>query len=141
METAEKKPTMEEHALASGSTFVWHEVYAADVQKAIEFYTKNLGFGTTSMDMGGEVGTYHMLTKNGKGVAGVMPTNMPGHEVPPHWSVFLAVDDVDARLEKCTADGASIVVPAMDVPTVGRMALISDSQGAHIWLYTPAEDM
>ncbi|MEG0172581.1 MAG: VOC family protein, partial [Aeromonas sp.] len=31
-----------------------------------------------------------------------------------------------------------VVVPPMDIPTVGRMALIADPQGAHIWLFTSA---
>jgi len=56
-------------------------------------------------------------------------------EVPPHWATYLSVDDVDARVEKCVEHGGTLVVPAMDVPTVGRMALIHDPQGAHVWLF------
>lgn len=130
--------TMNENAIASGSTFVWHEVYAPDAQKAIDFYTEALDFGTQEFPMG-EMGTYKMLTRNGKGVAGVMSTNDMNMEgVPPHWSTYIGVDNVDERLAKCTALGATIVVPAMDVPTVGRMALIADPQGAHVWLFQPA---
>jgi len=130
-------PTVEEHAVTQGSTFVWHELYAPDVAKAIEFYKNCLEFGSQEMKM--EDFTYHMLTKNGKGVCGVMSTSEgPAQGAPSHWATYLAVDDVDARLAKCTAAGATIVVPAMDVPTVGRMALISDPQGAHIWLFKPS---
>ncbi len=125
---------MDQHALNVGRNFTWHEVYAPDAQKAIDFYTQALDFGTTSMDMG-EM-KYHMLTKDGHGVCGVMGTNTPEMQgVPPHWSVFLAVDDVDARLAKCLALGAKVVHGPMDIPTVGRMVLIEDPQGAHLWLY------
>lgn len=87
------------------------------------------------MDMG-PMGTYHMLTRGGIAVAGVVSTDNPQmSDVPPHWSTYLAVDDVDAKLAKCVELGAKIVVPAMDVPTVGRMGLIQDPQGAHIWLF------
>lgn len=131
-------PSANEHALNEGSTFVWHELYAPNVAAALDFYVNALDFGKQEMPMG-EMGTYTMLTRNGKGVAGVMSTSEgPAEGAPPHWATYLAVDDVDARLEKCVAMGATIVVPAMDVPTVGRMALISDPQGAHIWLFKEA---
>jgi len=126
---------MNDHALNQGSTFIWHELYVPNPAEAIHFYTEALGFGSEEMPMG-EMGTYTMLTKNGRGVAGVMSTSEgPAAGAPNHWATYLAVDDVDSRLAKCTEMGATIVVPAMDVPTVGRMALISDPQGAHIWLY------
>ena len=125
---------MDQHALNEGRTFTWHEVYTPDAQKTIDFYTKALDFGTQAMEMGDF--TYHMLTKIGHGVCGVMGTNTPEMQgVPPHWSVYLAVDDVDARLAKCQEMGAKVVHGPMDVPSVGRMVLIEDPQGAHIWLY------
>jgi len=128
--------TQDQQALITGRTFVWHEVYGANAEASIDFYTEALGFGTTSMDMG-PMGTYHMLTREGQGVAGIIGTaNDPQMaEVPPHWATYLSVDDVDARVEKCVEHGGTLVVPAMDVPTVGRMALIHDPQGAHVWLF------
>lgn len=130
---------MEDHALHAGRAFPWHELYVPDLDAAVDFYKNALGFGHEVWDMGDM--KYNMLTRNGKSVAGMMSTNdpqmMPG--VPPHWAVYVAVDDVDARLAKVTEMGGTIVVPAMDIPTVGRMALISDPQGAHLWLYKPAD--
>ena len=129
---------MDQHALAEGSTFVWHELYVPNLDAALDFYTKALDFGSQEMDMG-PAGTYKMLTRNGTAVCGMMSTNdLNDPNIPPHWATYLSVDDVDARLEKCTSMGATVVVPPMDVPTVGRMALIADPQGAHIWLYKAA---
>lgn len=129
----------DQHSLSQGRTFVWHELYTPDVKGAVEFYTGVLGFGTQEMEMG-EMGTYTMLTKDGQGVAGVMDTavlEMP--DIPPHWAVYTAVDDVDGRAAAAEAAGGKIVFPAMDVPTVGRMCLIQDPQGAHVWLFKPAD--
>ena len=82
------------------------------------------------------MGTYKMLTRNGKPVCGVFGTDSAEMaHTPPHWATYLAVDDVDARLAKCTELGAKVIVQPMDVPTVGRMALIQDPAGAHIWLF------
>jgi uncharacterized protein len=131
-------PEMQEHALRQGSTFTWHELYTPNPEGAIEFYTQALGFGKQEMDMG-EMGSYKMLTKEGKGVCGIMSTTEgEAQGAPTHWATYLAVDDVDARIAKCTELGATVVVPAMDIPTVGRMALIADPQGAHIWLFQEA---
>lgn len=129
---------MSEHAVAVGNTFVWHELYTRDVDASLKFYQDVLGWGTTSMPMG-EMGDYHMLIANGQPVAGVFKMEGPGfEEVPPHWSVYTSVDDVDARVAKAVEAGATIMVPAMDVPTVGRMCLIKDPQGATIWFYKSA---
>jgi predicted enzyme related to lactoylglutathione lyase len=128
----------DQHSLAEGRAFPWHELYVPNVDAAIDFYTNALGYGTQNMETNSAFGTYKMLTVDGTPVCGLMSTEHPdlkSHEIPPHWSVYMSVDDVDARLAKCTSMGASIVVPAFDVPNVGRMALIADPQGAHIWLF------
>lgn len=127
---------MSEHATAVGKTFPWHELYSADAAASSAFYRDALGFHAESMDMG-EMGNYPMLIANGMPVAGVMQTagNPEMENVPPHWAVYLAVEDVDARLAKCTELGATVMVPPMDVPTVGRMALLQDPQGATFWIY------
>jgi predicted enzyme related to lactoylglutathione lyase len=128
----------DQNALSQGRNFVWHELYVPDADAAFDFYTKCLGFGSQEMSMG-EMGTYKMLTRDGQPVAGVMSTTeMQMQGVPPHWSVYLSVPNVDESLAQCTANGATVVVQPMDVPTIGRMALIADPQGAHIWLFTPS---
>jgi len=121
------------NALGQGRNFVWHEITTDDVDGSIAFYTGALDFGTIDMPMG-DMGTYRMLTRNGQPICGVTE-GQPG--TPPHWAVYLAVDDVDARIAAVQGLGATLLVPAMDIPTVGRMALIQDPQGAHIWLFKP----
>jgi len=130
--------TQDQNALAQGRNFVWHELYTPNTDASIEFYTKCLGFGTQDMDMG-PMGTYRMLTRDGQPICGIQGTNNADmKDVPPHWAVYLAVDDVDKRLAECEKAGAKIVVQPMDIQTVGRMALIQDPQGSHIWLFKPA---
>ena len=128
-----------ENIAAQGKTFVWHEVYGPKSQDLVDFYTQALDFEATEMPMG-EMGTYKMLIANGTPVCGVIgTTEMPNMEgVPAHWSTYLAVDDVDARLAKCVALGAKALHGPMDVPTVCRMVLIQDPGGATIWLFHPA---
>ena len=129
----------DENAIAQGKTFVWHEVYGATSEASVDFYTKALGWEVEEMDMG-EMGTYKMLVANGQAIAGVQGTQgVPMMEgVPPHWATYIGVDDVDARLAKATELGAKILVEPMDIPTVGRMALIQDPQGATVWFFKSA---
>jgi predicted enzyme related to lactoylglutathione lyase len=129
---------MSDHATAVGSTFIWHECNVPDAAAAKAFYTNLLGWGTSDMDMG-PMGTYTMFMKGEQAIGGIMPTVGDMADVPPHWSIYIAVDDVDAKASQAESLGAKIVVPAFDVPTVGRMALVSDPQGAHFWLYKAAE--
>ena len=119
-----------------GSTFIWHENYSTNVDAQIKFYTTVLGFGSTEMDMA-EMGTYKMLTKDGISVAGVLDSTQFGSDIPAHWATYISVEDVDSTLVAAEANGAAIMVPAMDVPTVGRMAMIKDPGGAVVWLFKP----
>lgn len=117
-----------------GMTFVWHECNVPDGDAAKAFYCDALGWTTESMPMG-EMGDYTMFCNNGMPVAGIMPTVGEMAHVPPHWSTYISVDDVDARASKIASLGGTIVVPAFDVPTIGRMCLCQDPQGAHFWIY------
>ena len=125
----------DESALAQGRAFQWHEVCVPDIDAAIKFYTEALGFGVAELSMG-RVVPYRMLTREGRPVCGIQSTHTPPAEgLPAHWATYLWVDDVDERVDKALELGAKLIVPAETVPTVGRMALIQDPQGASIWLF------
>ncbi len=120
---------------APATPFAWHEVYTRDGAATRAFYTQLLGWGTESMPMS-EGGTYTMFTSGGKPCGGMMEMSGPQFEgVPPHWSIYISVDDVDATVTTATGMGATVLVPAMDIPTIGRICLIQDPQGATFWVY------
>src|SRR5437588_11802241 len=97
--------TISPATIAQGSTFVWHECYAPDAQKAIDFYTKALDFGTQDFPMEG-MGTYRMLTREGKGFCALFsPTRRIMKAVPLHWPTIISFDVVDLRLENASFFG------------------------------------
>jgi hypothetical protein len=51
-------------------------------------------------------------------------------DIPPSWSVYFGVDDCDAAVALAQELGATVAVPAFDIPPVGRMAVLQDPQGA-----------
>jgi hypothetical protein len=64
------------------------------------------------------------------------PEHVPG---PAAWVTYLATDDVDATAAKAKQLGGSVLEPAFDVPSVGRIAVIADSTGAAVGLFKPLE--
>jgi len=46
---------------------------------------------------------------------------------------------VDATVKKASGLGAKVILPAMDVPTVGRIAVLQDPQGAPLGVFQPAK--
>ena len=110
-------------------TPTWNECVTADVPAAVAFYAEVLGMGSEAMDMG-EM-SYTVLTDvNGRQIGGCMDLAMLPDGIPPHWNVYFNVEDVDASVAKAGELGGTTVVPAMDVPGVGRMAMVADPQGA-----------
>jgi predicted enzyme related to lactoylglutathione lyase len=76
------------------------------------------------------------------GVGGLLPlsADMVAHGARPTWIGYIGVDDVDATVAAVTADGGQVQMPAFDMPGVGRMAMVSDPQGAPFYLMRGASD-
>jgi predicted enzyme related to lactoylglutathione lyase len=106
---------------------IWHELTSPDLPTATAFYSEVLGVEWESMPM--ETGDdYTCLVVEGRPVGGAFPPQMEG--VPPHWDVYFNVEDCDATVARAVELGASALVPAYDLPGVGRLAMIRDPQGA-----------
>jgi uncharacterized protein len=120
-------------------TPTWNECVTGDPKAAAAFYAAVLGMGSEDQDMG-EAGTYTLLTNvEGRQIGGCMDLAMLPDGTPPHWNVYFNVDDVDASVAKSEELGAKTLAPAMDVPGVGRMAMLADPQGATYWVMAAAD--
>lgn len=107
-------------------TFCWSELLTSDAEKSTAFYSEVLGWGAQVAPDN----SYTELQVGGESIAGMMgrPPQMPA-EVPDHWMVYFTVDDVDAAVAKGQELGATVAVPAMDIPP-GRFAQLVDPVGA-----------
>ena len=118
--------------------FHWNELLTKDVELSKKFYGDTIGWTFAPMPMDGGA-TYWLAIKDNIPVAGLFPTNRTEFEgVPQAWMSYLAVDDVDARVEKALAAGAKLMRPIFDVPDVGRIAILTEPGGAGIGWITPA---
>jgi predicted enzyme related to lactoylglutathione lyase len=124
----------EEGQLPEG-VFVWDELGTTDVDAAQRFY--EAVFGWTTTEMGPEYGGYRIFNVEGaeNGIAGVMA--LPDASIPSFWQPYVAVDDPDGTAAKAKKLGGDVVMEPMDVPDVGRLAVIKDPQGASFGIIKP----
>lgn len=118
---------------------IWIDLGTHDIDGAVEFYSQL--FGWDFHEGSPEFGGYRMIHKDDLPIGGAMTTLMgpegPSEEPqgPTAWSVYLRTADIDASMAKATAAGAQVIVPAMDIADLGRMAMVLDPAGAAVGLW------
>ncbi|MFQ5670930.1 MAG: VOC family protein [Acidobacteriota bacterium] len=122
-------------------TFCWFECGTRNAAATTDFYKKLFGWNSTDVPMPGEMaGKYTLLKMGEDDIAGLYQMAGPRFEgVPSHWMTFVTVEDVDGSAERARALGGKILAPPMDVPGVGRMAVLEDSTGAKISVFKPGD--
>jgi predicted enzyme related to lactoylglutathione lyase len=118
--------------------FVWFELMVDDPAAAKDFYGKVLGWSFEDAPMPGQAGESYILAKVADArVAGVMrlPQEAKAMGTPPCWSGYVAVDDVDAAARRAGELGGKALRAPMDIPGIGRMAVIADPDGAVILIF------
>ena len=118
-------------------TFYWNELMTRNVERAKKFYAETIGWSFDAMPMP-DGNTYWLAKIDGEPVAGIFDISGPEYgQVPESWMAYLAVDDVDARVQKAVKAGAKLMKPAFDVPGVGRIAILTEPGGAGVGWMTP----
>ncbi|NCT85105.1 MAG: VOC family protein [Comamonadaceae bacterium] len=107
--------------------FSWNELSSPDPQAARDFYGRLFGWGFDTMNLGD--GDYHVIKVGGVSVGGVMKQQQPG---PALWGAYVTVASCDATVEQAKSLGAIVCAGPFDIPSVGRMAVLQDPQGAVI---------
>lgn len=106
----------------------WNELMTRDVEAAKHFYGALFDWKLETRDMGGF--SYTLASSGDQEVAGLMALTDDAAGMPPNWGAYVTVDDVDATLKRVIELGGKVVVPAQDIPEVGRFAAFVDPQGA-----------
>jgi len=119
--------------------FVWYELMTSDPDGAKAFYQKVLGWGASPWE-GGEK-PYTMWMNGEKALGGVLELPEPARKAgaPPHWLAYIATPDLGATVARARELGANILEPLIEIPTVGKIAILADPQGAVFAAYTPEE--
>jgi len=131
-------PTQQAKSSEPRGDFIWYELMTPDPDGAKAFYDAvvgwNVGEGVP------EYNGYRMIGRSDGGFAGgVLPLNdeMKEHGARPTWLGYILVPDVDAALEAIAKAGGKTQMPATDIPNVGRIAMVTDPQGAPFYVMKP----
>lgn len=115
---------------------VWYELLTTDMKAAERFYTTVVGWSVQAFDQSPQ--PYDMWARtDGVPIGGVMDIP-PGMTFPPHWEMYVAVENLDAAVARIQSLGGGALGPLIEVPGVGRMQTMKDSQGAVFAVIQPA---
>lgn len=115
---------------------VWYELMTTDMPAATDFYGKVVGWTPKPFEQSPMPYTT-FNREGGAGVAGVMSVP-PGVNAPPFWAMYVATPSLDDTVAHVVRLGGRECSPVVEVPTVGRMQMVQDPQGAAFYVFQPA---
>ena len=105
----------------------WHELFAADSEKAFAFYSELFGWEKATADAGTK-GTYQVFSARGQAIGGMFTKSAA---VPvPFWLYYFNVGDIDTALKRVNAAGGQILEGPIELPGGSFIARCIDPQGA-----------
>jgi predicted enzyme related to lactoylglutathione lyase len=110
--------------------FIWYDVMTSDTKAAESFYKRVIGWSAQDSGMGDR--SYTLFSAGPTMVGGLMPITEEARKmgVPPCWTGYVAVDDVDDYTKRVKKAGGKVLRGPEDIPGVGRFAVVADPHGA-----------
>ena len=114
-------------ALAAPGCVGWHELLAADWEKALAFYGELFGWQKAESHFDA-IGTYQAFSAGGTTIGGMFtkPVTLP----LPFWLYYFNIDDVQAAAKRVEAGGGQILYGPTAVPGGAWIVHCADPQGA-----------
>ena len=117
-------------------TFCWVELETINQNAAKSFYGSLFGWTFADSPIGPS-GIYTIFKLGGRDAAAAYTQQEAERAsgVPPHWNLYIAVEDADAAAARAVELGGTLAAPPFDVMTHGRMAIVIDPTGAAFCLW------
>lgn len=115
----------------------WVDLMVPDAAKAKRFYGEL--FGWEYATAGDPDNPYELAMLAGRRVAGI-GENTVNPDVPPAWTTYIAVSDTDAVAAKVERAGGKVLMPPMEIPTAGTLAVFADPTGAAFGVWQAGEN-
>ena len=115
---------------------VWYELMTTDTAAAENFYKKVVGWTTAPFE---ESPTpYTVLNRAGQVGLGGLMKRPDGMNMPPFWSMYIGTPTLEDTVAHIKRLGGSDMSPVIEAPTVGRIQMMKDPQGAAFYIIQPA---
>jgi predicted enzyme related to lactoylglutathione lyase len=118
--------------------FCWVELATTDQAAAQAFYAQIFGWAAKDFPIGpNELYTIFELEGRSAAAACALRPDQLSGGVPPHWNLYVAVQNADATAARAKELGGTVLASPFDVFDSGRMAVLQDPTGAAISLWQP----
>ncbi|HEV2689661.1 MAG TPA: VOC family protein [Bryobacteraceae bacterium] len=125
--------TIDQHTPGS---FCWIELNTTDQAAAKNFYASLFGWTPEDSPIGpNDFYTTFKLEGRSAAAGFTMRPEQRAQGVPPHWGIYIEVENADAAVTKARQLGGNVLMPAFDVMDFGRMSVIQDPTGAHFCVW------
>ncbi|MER6100381.1 VOC family protein [Streptomyces sp. NPDC001728] len=122
---------------SSPNTLLWVELHVHDPEAVLGFYRGLFGWRWAEMETPGM--TYRVVsTAEGDQQDASFGGAAELQSDTPRWIPYFAVKDADAMAAAAQGNGGSVLMPAADIPDVGRIAWLADPFGAPFAVLKPA---
>jgi uncharacterized protein len=118
-------------------TMTWNECQTRDPEAAARFYEDVFGVEVKAFPSAGGGAAYSVIHVDGRGVAGIFELQEPMRDVPPNWGTVFAVASSDETVANAQELGGKALSPGMDLPEIGRLAVLQDPTGAVFQVLQP----
>lgn len=119
---------------------IWFELSTPDHHAAAAFYEAVLGWTMRTSPVAEHGGYVIASAPDGDGIAGLM-TPPPGAPAGGGWSIYVLATDLATTLARAAELGGTVAFGPMQIPHVGRFAILVDPQGIPLSVMQPdAED-
>lgn len=117
------------------SDFIWYELMTHDVERAQKFYGDVVGYSI--IPSVGPDFDYRMWALGDIVLGGLMRIPAATPTLRPAWLGYIGVADVDDAVDEVMADGGKMLMRPTTIPGIGRLALVTDPQGAPFYVMVP----
>ncbi|UCF65249.1 MAG: VOC family protein [bacterium] len=108
--------------------FVWHDLLTDKLPQVKTFYSELFGW-----EFEGEnnpKAPYTLIKLNGEPIGGIVYTDLKKEVNESQWLSYLSVADVDSAVQLIVENGGTVYRKPWNLENRGRMAVVSDPQGA-----------
>ena len=113
--------------------FVWRDLHTENPATVKPFYAGLFGWEYVESSAMGR--PYTIVKSGGQPIGGIVKAERQVPQQPnSQWLSYLSVPDVDRAAERTRTAGGSVLLAPIDLPRIGRGAVVLDPQGAPLGL-------